>query len=709
MTIRVCHRQRKGFIGIIPLLLCWLALSPGFSQPIDLLDTLVAETYDDNRNGWDVTSREASSTKISNGAYEISRHAGPGVIVTLQRFAEEKKDFIIQCEFTRGKTNDDKGFGLVWGHSAETLSDNYFLVFPDQSFLIQTDQKGRKDLGTRINVPGMAVANKFTLKIAQNDEILFFYCNDQLIKSTPRLDFFGMEFGLITFQNGTFSVDNFIFLSDTHIQLPQTLARVPAKENLAPVNSRYSEIHPIISADARTLYYARKNSPENIGGTSDKQDIWYSTSDDGVQWSEGKNLGRSVNTMRADNLTAVSPDNNSMMFYHPRPNGAGGFRFRRRTSLGWVSDEIVDLAFDNESAYVESCLSAGGNIILFTAKTKSNIRYQANVDERDIYICIRGKNNQWSKPVNIGKDVNSAGDEFSPFLAADERTLYFGSNGRAGYGRVDIFMTKRLDDSWRKWSAPVNLGPAINTPLFDAYYTIPASGDYAYMVSFQEGSGDTDLIRVKLPRELKPDPVLLLRTVIRNRTTNKPISADISVVTEDEPVLKTFSSQRTGESSVVLKVKKQYILSVNARGFLPATDTLDVGNLDHFTEMKKVIAMTPLVAGTVIPVNRIYFDQGKSSLMTSSFPELDGLAMLLNDNPSTYISVQGHTDNVGIADDLQELSEARAREVKRYLVRKGIAATRIETRGYGASRPLVRNESEAQRQQNRRVEVTIIR
>jgi outer membrane protein OmpA-like peptidoglycan-associated protein len=679
------------------------------SQPIDQLDTIVFETYDDNRNGWDVSTGVSSSLKIRNGVYEISRHSGSGLIVSLQRFVEEKKDFIIQCDFNPGKINDEKGFGLVWGHSPETLQDNYFLIFPDNSFIIQTDQKGRKDLGVRIQVPKLEIAGKFTLKIAQNDGILFFYCNDRLIKSTPRLDFFGMDVGLITFQTGSFSADNLLLLSDTHIQLPHKLAAIPAKENLDPVNSRYSEIHPIISADARTLYFARKNSPENVGGMSDKQDIWFSTSDDGVQWSKGKNLGNGVNTTRADNLTAVSPDNNSMMFYHPRENGAGGFRFRRRTSLGWVSDEIVDLEFDNESAYVESCLSAGGNIILFTAKTKSNVAYQPAIDERDIYMCMRVKNKEWSKPVNLGRHVNSPGDEFSPFLAADERTLYFGTNGRPGYGRVDIFMTKRLDDSWKKWSTPVNLGPSINSPLFDAYYTIPASGDYAYMVSFQEGSGDTDLVRVKLPRELKPDPVQLLRTVVQDRQTHKPVSADITVLADDEPVLKTFSSQRTGESSVVLKVRKKYVVTVNARGYLPESDTIDVGVLTRFTELKKVIALTPLITGAIIPVNRIYFDQGKSSLLHSSFAELDKLAMLMYDNPSMDIKVEGHTDNVGIVNDLQALSEARAREVKRYLMKKGIASARIEIRGYGASRPVVKNESEAQRQQNRRVEVKIIR
>jgi hypothetical protein len=416
---------RKGIL--ISVMLCLLVPCRLFSQTRYALDTMISDHFDDNRNGWDISRQESAGLKIRNGVYEISRHNGPGLIVSLQRFLEEKKDFVLQCEFARGESTDEKGFGLVWGHSSETLQDNYFLIFPDNSFLIQTDHKARKDLGIRIRVPDLTVRERFTLKIVQRDGILFFYCNGKMIQSTPRLPFFGMEVGIITFQTGAISVDNLLLMSDTHIQLPQPLVLSSARENLAAVNSRYAEIHPIISADARTLYFARKNSPENLGGPSDKQDIWVSTSDDGVQWSKGKNLGNGVNTTRADNLTAVSPDNNKMMFYHPRENGKGGFQFRQRTDEGWTADEVVNLHFDNESAFVESCLSSGGNIILFTAKTKSNVKYQPSVDERDIYVCLKRKDNNWSDPINLGRHVNSAGDEFSPFLAADERTLYFGT------------------------------------------------------------------------------------------------------------------------------------------------------------------------------------------------------------------------------------------------------------------------------------------
>src|SRR5690606_6072634 len=145
--------------------------------------------------------------------------------------------------------------------------------------------------------------------------------------------------------------------------------------------------------------------------------------------------------------------------------------------------------------------------------------YQPDVDERDIYVSFKKKNNKWTKPVNLGPKLNSPGDEYTPFLAADGRTLYFATNGRPGYGGVDIFMSKRRSNSWTDWTEPINMGPEINTPLFDAYYTLPASGKYAYMVSYINGFGDADIVRIKVPEVMKPEPVVMIQGKTRDIKT----------------------------------------------------------------------------------------------------------------------------------------------------------------------------------------------
>jgi outer membrane protein OmpA-like peptidoglycan-associated protein len=397
-----------------------------------------------------------------------------------------------------------------------------------------------------------------------------------------------------------------------------------------------------------------------------------------------------------------------MMFYHPTDNGKGGFRFRKKVGDEWIPDEVLSLEFDNESRYVESCLSASGSIILFTAKTKRNVAYQPSTDERDIYVCLRNAHDKWSKPVNLGKAVNTAGDEFSPYLAADERTLYFATNGKPGYGRVDIFMTKRLDDSWTNWSPPVNLGPEINTSLFDAYFSVPASGDFAYLVSFHR-SGDTDLIRVKLPPELKPDPVLLMKVTVKDSINNKPVVARILVKENGVETDHTTTDQRYGESKMILQGNRKYVLYALAKGYHRATDTVAVGELKHYQEKSISVLLSPMHEGDNIAVNRILFEQSKSTLTSATILILQDLVDWLQANPSTVIEISGHTDNHGTADRLQELSEDRVRKVKEYLTGQGIGPSRIVGRAYGASKPLVKNDTEVHREMNRRVEFRVIR
>jgi OOP family OmpA-OmpF porin len=88
---------------------------------------------------------------------------------------------------------------------------------------------------------------------------------------------------------------------------------------------------------------------------------------------------------------------------------------------------------------------------------------------RDLYVSFLLKDGRWSEPLNLGEDINTALEETSPFLAADDKTLYFSSDGFTGYGKHDIFMSRRLDESWTRWSTPENLGPQINSPEDDAF------------------------------------------------------------------------------------------------------------------------------------------------------------------------------------------------------------------------------------------------
>jgi hypothetical protein len=148
---------------------------------------------------------------------------------------------------------------------------------------------------------------------------------------------------------------------------------------------------------------------------------------------------------------------------------------------GWHD---IDLADESLKSYEKENLGEGIN----TAATELLPIISADGQTlylcgQDLYVSHRKADGSWSQPLNMGPDINTFGDEMAPFLATDNTTLYFATYARPGYGNHDIFITRRLDDSWASWSAPANMGPNINTPGGDAYFTIPASGEYSYLVS----------------------------------------------------------------------------------------------------------------------------------------------------------------------------------------------------------------------------------
>lgn len=263
------------------------------------------------------------------------------------------------------------------------------------------------------------------------------------------------------------------------------------------VNSRLDEVNPILSPDGAKLYFARKNAEENVGGRLDPQDIWISAFDSVEGWRTPHNAGRQINTEGADNLTAISSDNRTLYFYVAKGE-VGKFQYRTKTHKGWSAAKDLGVQITNESRFLESCMSEDGNVILFTAKTPDNVRYQKQGDERDIYICFQTSPGIWSPPINAGKTINTSGDEFSPFLASDGRTLYFASNGHQGFGNADIFVSRRMGTGWTNWTQPENLGPPFNTHSFDAYFRLMSDETTALFVSHLT-LGKSDIFEAKVP------------------------------------------------------------------------------------------------------------------------------------------------------------------------------------------------------------------
>jgi len=320
--------------------------------------------------------------------------------------------------------------------------------------------------------------------------------------------------------------------------------------------------------------------------------------------------------------------------------------------------------------------------------------------------------NHWSEPKNLGPVVNTCMNDYSPFLAADGVTLYYSTEGYPGYGKADIFMTKRLDDTWENWTLPQNLGPVLNSEKSDAKYNIPASGKYAYFSSEKNSIGGSDIFRIKLPEKAKPKPVVLISGKVLNDRTNEPVAAKIYVeeLPSGKEVAIARTDPKTGAFKIILPAGKKYGFRAVAEGFFEVNKNIDLTDVTEYQEIEdEVMRIGPVEVGTVVRLNNIFFEFGKAVLKPESFPELDRTVEFLKNNPNVEIEIAGHTDNVGSEITNLKLSQKRAQAVADYLIEHGIDAKRLIVKGYGESRPIAFNNTEEGRAMNRRVEFKVLK
>ena len=486
--------------------------------------------------------------------------------------------------------------------------------------------------------------------------------------------------------------------------------------NLGPnVNTRYVETHPVISPNGRTLYFARESNPDNVGGGRDPQDVFSSALVSGKNktWSLARNVGGPVNTPDDPNgIASVSANGQSAILINIYNRDGTmdplGCSLTKHTRMGWTQPvpQVIKDFVNLDKEHVDFFLATSGKALLMAVERPDGLGGQ------DIFVSfpVPETTNTWTKPKALGPNVNTAKSDFAPFLAADDKTLYFASEGRGGYGKSDIFYSKRLDDTWTNWSPPRNLGPVVNSPDFDAYYTISAAGQDAYLVSSRNGTDNSkDIFRISLAPAFQPEVVTLVTGKVLDVNTGKPIRAIIHYenlltgeeigVAETDPV--------DGSYTIVLPSGVQYGYRAEAKGYIAENANLDVTAKDKYSEQKQDLFLVPFNVGQTVKMNNIFFQQSKYYLTTSSYPELLRLIRIMKDYPTVEIKLSGHTDNQGDPALNLKLSQDRVNEVKKYLGSHGIKTERVTTEGFGDTKPLASNDQEETRSKNRRVEFTI--
>jgi OmpA-OmpF porin, OOP family len=515
-------------------------------------------------------------------------------------------------------------------------------------------------------------------------------------------------------------------LTVLHVQCSMFTAQAQPKiENLGnAVNSEFNEINPVISPDGRTLFFSRVRHPQNTFGVQGSQDIWFSELTNG-QWGLARRMTNPLNKDEYNCAYSITPDGNTLLImgaYNKGVYETRGFSFSKRTASGWAPPQklnIPDLEKMSKGEYMSGFLSNDGKtlVMAFSEKKKST--------KDDLYVSFLQKNGTWSTPTALGDDVNT--DDFTettPFLASDGVTLYFSTDRAGGQGSNDIYYTKRIDKTWKRWSKPVNLGSAINTEGYDAYYSIAAAGDYAYMVSKKDPQVKGDIVRIKIkadegstdpvaaPVAAAPEPVVLVTGKVIDTKTGKPISAKIVYQTlpDGQEIGTAETNPQTGEYKIILPKGRKYAFHAVGKDYVAEAQNLDLTDVKNYQEINGTnLKLIPLEEGQVGKLTNLFFDTGKADLRPESGPELDRIALTYTENPKLVLEIGGHTDNVGSDEANRKLSQDRADAVREYLISKGIEPDRVQTKGYGEANPIASNDTDEGRQANRRVEFKILK
>ncbi|MFQ5335436.1 MAG: OmpA family protein, partial [Flavobacteriales bacterium] len=473
------------------------------------------------------------------------------------------------------------------------------------------------------------------------------------------------------------------------------------------INSPDEEYWPAMTADRQIFVFTRRE-PESkyIQNRQVRywEDFYMARKQSEGNWSRAVNLGSPINTKNNEGALFLSPDGKLAFFVAcHRSDGKGSCDIYMAKRKGELWGSPVNLGYPvNSSAWESSpSFSSDGKTLYFTSNRGGG------KGKKDIWISELQKNGKWSKPVNL--EINTKGNEMSPFIHPDNRTLYFTSDGYPGMGKLDLFVSRRQEDG--SWGAPVNLGYPINTFNDEIGLFLDASGKLAYIASARNGGyGKLDIYSFEMYEAARPAPVTYAHGRVYDAYTMEPLetSFELTDLQSGTTVISSTSDPVNGSFLVCLPAGKEYGLSVSADGYLFYSEHFsmtDSRSAEIPYELN--VPMQPIRKGMHIVLKNVFFETGKYDLRPESTAELEKLLSFLRGNPNIKIEISGHTDDVGSRSSNQVLSENRARAVYDYLVQRGIAGERLTYAGYADTLPIDSNDNPEGRAANRRTEFKI--
>ncbi|MDZ4716258.1 MAG: OmpA family protein [Cytophagales bacterium] len=483
----------------------------------------------------------------------------------------------------------------------------------------------------------------------------------------------------------------------------KVVAQFQPRELSDTVNAFAMQYFPVLTADEQELIFTRRLG----GGHEDDEDLVVCTKDAAGRWTRPVSISSKINSRLNEGTCTISADGRQLIFTSCiGRRGYGSCDLFESRKIGGEWTVPVNLGPEVNSPAWESqpSLSADGRTLFFVSERRGG------VGGKDIYVSYKMENGKWTKAENLGGKINTPYDEISPFIHVNGRTLFLASNGKIGFGGYDLYRSERENG---KWSATENFGYPVNNHEDQFSLFITADGQRGfYSHEENQKANSSKIIEINVPKELQFQyKSNYVKGIVRDRQTKAPLGATVELfnINRNELMSSVQADSITGEYLMVLTQGADYALYVTQPGYLFQNLNFNYEIQKNLIPVAMDIFLDPVKVGASAVLKNIFFDLNKYELKERSMTELARVIRFMNDNPSVQVEISGHTDDLGTASYNLQLSQQRAKAVADYLSEHGIDVSRLKQKGYGAEKALMPNDSDENRQTNRRIEFRLLR
>ena len=544
------------------------------------------------------------------------------------------------------------------------------------------------------------------------------------------------EFREYDASSGKISGDYEQKLSDVEEIYPETKFYGEFYNNIVPfeptrvegVSTSADEYLPMLSPDNSMIFFTRKEKIKRKGELVSREVERFvlserkSVDDD---FDEGEPLPPPFNVGDNYGGVTVSLDNRELFVTVCKPTGRGhkncdlysttyeiDKNAQGADAYSWSGLENLGPAVNTPDGWeAQPTLSADGKTIYFATVRANSTTDESGNPTIDIYYSTRNARGEWQQAKPMKGPINTDGNDKSPFLHADSRTLYFSSNGRLGAGGYDLYYSRQKDDG--SWEEPRNIGYPINTQGDEHGLVVSTDGKTAYFASNKiEGAQGLDIFSFDLHRKAQPDNVLLFKGEVRDENGDVVKDARIQLKYLDKEQAETIEVDSTdGSYAAVVNIEeeKEVVMKITSptKTFAFNSRSFTLADTAGGAVKKMTAKVEELKVGEPYTIPDINFATNSAVINDKSAAVLRDFAEFLEENPSVKIEIRGHTDNVGTSRDNLVLSTERAFEVMGFIQQEGIDGRRMRFKGYGEKRPVASNDTPEGRAENRRTEFII--